>query len=291
MGRPERIWHMVPVIGRFNWPGSLLTWDVIVLQGYMILNLLIPLYILYHRYIDKEYNHKIVFVFVLLSIGWAISIHTVTAFLFSSNSARPFWHSALTAPRFLASAFTAGPAFMILAFRIINRYSTYDVPRKAIDLLALIVTVAIQINLIMVGAEIFTEFYAETSHSASAHYMFFGLKGLNSLVPWVYSAITMNVIAAVLLMIHRTRQNMTTLTIACILAAVGIWMEKGMGFVIPGFIPTPLGEVFEYFPTITELLIALGVWSIGMLIFTVLVKVAIPIQGGRLQWSKAGGTA
>ena len=99
------------------------------------------------------------------------------------------------------------------------------------------------------------------------------------------------IIAVVLLMIHRTRRNMTTLTIACILAAVGIWIEKGMGFVLPGFIPTPLGEVFEYFPTVTELLVTLGVWSIGMLIFTVLVKVAIPIQGGQLKWSKAGETA
>ena len=291
MGRPERIWHMIPFIGRFNWPNSMLTWDVMVLQGYMILNLVIPLYILFHRYVGKEYNHKLVFVLVVVSIFWAISIHTVTAFLFSSNTARPFWHSALTAPRFLASAFTAGPAFMIIAFRIIGRYSDYEIPRKAIDLLAIIVTIAMQINLIMVGAEVFTEFYPETSHSASAHYMFFGLKGLNGLIPWIYTALTMNIIAVILLMIHRTRQNLNILTFACVLAAVGIWLEKGMGFVIPGFIPTPLGEVFEYFPTINEVLIALGVWSIGMLIFTILVKIAIPIQGGRLQWSKAGKTA
>ena len=291
MGRPERIWHVFPFIGRFNWPDSMLTWDVIVLQGYMILNLALPLYILYHRYVGKDYNHKLVYGLVILSIFWAISIHTVTAFLFSSNAARPFWHSALTAPRFLASAFTAGPAFMIIAFRIIHRYANYEIPRQAIDMLAIIVTVAMQINLVMVGAEIFTEFYSETAHSAHAHYLFFGLNGLNGLVPWIYSAIVMNIIAVVLLMIHRTRRNMTTLTIACILAAVGIWIEKGMGFVLPGFIPTPLGEVFEYFPTVTELLVTLGVWSIGMLNFTVLVKIAIPIQSGRLQWSKAGGTA
>jgi len=291
MGRPERIWHMLPFIGRFNWPNSMLTWDVLVLQGYMLLNLFVPLYILYHRYVGKDYNHKLVFGFVVLSIFWAISIHTVTAFLFSSNTARPFWNTALTAPRFLASAFTAGPAFMIIAFRIIDRFSTYEIPKQAINMLALIVTVAMQINLVMVGAEIFTEFYAETSHSASAHYMFFGLNGMNGLMPWVYSAIIMNIIAVTLLMIHRTRQNLNTLTFACVLAAVGIWMEKGMGFVVPGFVPTPLGEVFEYFPTINEILIALGVWSIGMLIFTALVKVAIPIQGGTLQWSKAGNTA
>ncbi len=287
MGRPDRIWHLLPVIGRFNWPLSLLTWDVAVLQGYMILNLLVPGYILYHRYAGKSYNHRLVFFLAIVSMFWAFSIHTVTAFLFSSNAARPFWHVSLLAPKFIASAFTAGPAFIIIAFRVIKSRTTFEIPEKIINLLALIVTVAMQINLFMLGAELFTEFYAETSHSASAHYLFFGLKGLNGLVPWIYSAIILNVMALVLLMFHQTRTNTNTLTIACVMAAVGVWIEKGMGFVVPGFIPTPIGEIQEYLPTFTEVKVSLGVWAIGLLVFTVLVKAAIPIEDEKLRYQKS----
>ncbi len=286
MGRPDRIWHLFPVIGRFNWPYSILTWDVIVLQGYMLLNLLVPGYILYHRYSGRDYNHGLVFFLAVISMFWAFSIHTVTAFLFSSNSARPFWHVSLLAPKFIASAFTAGPAFIIIAFRVIKSRTTFEVPDKIINLLAIIVTVAMQINLFMLGAELFTEFYAETSHSASAHYLFFGLKGLNSLAPWIYTAILLNVIAVILLMVHKTRSNPKTLTLACIFAAVGVWIEKGMGFVVPGFIPTPLGEIQEYLPTLTEVKVSIGVWAIGLLVFTILVKAAIPIEDEKLRYQK-----
>ncbi|MDH5560136.1 MAG: polysulfide reductase NrfD [Deltaproteobacteria bacterium] len=284
MGRPDRLWHMLPFIGRFNWPMSLLTWDVIVLSGYLLLNLFMPLYILFHEYSEKDSNKKFIFIAAVVSMFWAISIHTVTAFLFASNPARPFWHSALLAPKFLASAFTAGPAFIILAFRVIDRSDAYRIGHKAIDLLAAIVAIAMQVNLLMLVSELFTEFYSEGTHSASARYLFFGLHGFNSLVPWIYTSILMNIVAAVILMVEKWRRNNTLLSIACVLAMVGVWIEKGMGFVIPGFIPTPIGEVFEYGPTWTEIFISLGIWCAGLLVFTILVKAAIPIQRGRLRY-------
>mgnify|MGYP001827138527 CR=1 FL=1 len=33
LGGPLQAWHMIPGIGLFNWPTSLLTWDVLVLNG------------------------------------------------------------------------------------------------------------------------------------------------------------------------------------------------------------------------------------------------------------------
>ena len=285
MGRPDRLWHLMPVIGRMNWPYSLLTWDVIVLNGYFVLNLFIPMYILYNKFMGREGNHKLIFMGAVVSMFWAISIHTVTAFLFSSNSARPFWSTALLAPKFLASAFTAGPAFIILAFKAIQKSKTYNVSNQSIKMLALIVTIALQINLIMTFSEFFTEFYNEGTHSASARYLFFGLNGFDSLVPWIYTSVIMSLIAVLLLMIRRTRENSNTLMLACVLVVVAVWIEKGMGFVIPGYVPTPIGEIFEYFPTIHEIQISIGVWAIGLLVFTALVKAAIPIQNGVLQHS------
>jgi len=289
LGRPERMLHMVPGIGRLNWPTSLLAWDVIVLSGYALLNLGIPFYLLYSRYRGKEANFRLYFPFVVISMFWAISIHTVTAFLFSANPARPFWHTALLGPRFIASAFASGPALIILTLQIIRNVTTYQVSRSVIDTLALIMTISLQINLFFVGAELFTDFYNEGAHAASIHYLFLGLDGFNSLQPWIWFALALNVVAVVILMINPLRQKTLTLNIACVLAFFGIWIEKGMGLVIPGFVPTPLGEVFEYAPTSVELSVAAGLWAFGILMFILLAKVVIAIEQGRLRDRQPSG--
>jgi molybdopterin-containing oxidoreductase family membrane subunit len=285
LGRPDRMWHMIPWIGRLHFPASLLAWDIVVLTGYLVLNLTIPFYMLFSRYRGREPNPRLYFPAVLVSIVWAISIHTVTAFLFSSNVARPFWHTAVLGPRFLASAFTAGPALIVLALQIIDRNTPFKVQSSVIDLMALITTVALQINLFLVGAEIFTDFYFRTEDVVAATYLYLGLNGANRLVPWIWSAILLDGTAAIMLTIHPLRRRRGFLSIACVLAIVGVWIEKGMGLVIPGFVPTPLGEVFEYSPHWGEVFVSLGIWALGILIFTLLAKVAIPIELGDLRRS------
>ncbi|HWC03859.1 MAG TPA: NrfD/PsrC family molybdoenzyme membrane anchor subunit [Methylomirabilota bacterium] len=287
LGRPDRMWHMIPWVGRLHFPASLLAWDIVVLTGYLGLNLAIPFYILFSRYRGREPRARLYFPAVLLSIVWAISIHTVTAFLFSSNVARPFWHTAVLGPRFLASAFTAGPALIVLALQIIDRNTPFKVQSSVIDLMALITTVALQINLFLVGAEIFTDFYFRTEHVAAATYLYLGLNGANRLVPWIWIAILLDGAAAIMLTLHPLRKRRVFLSIACALAIVGVWIEKGMGLVVPGFVPTPLGEVFEYSPHWGEVFVSLGIWALGMLVFTLLAKVAIPIELGELRRSAA----
>jgi len=289
LGRPDRLWHMIPVIGRLNFPVSLLAWDVLVLSGYLVLNLVIPFYLLYNRYRGVESNFRLYFPFVVLSMFWAISIHTVTAFLFSANPARPFWHTALLGPRFIASAFASGPALIILTLQIVRQAASYKVSQSVIDTLALIMTIAMQINLFFVGAELFTDFYNEGAHAASIHYLFLGLGGFDSLQPWIWFALALNLVAVVILMINPLRRNMRTLNAACVLAFVGIWIEKGMGLVIPGFVPTPLGEIFEYAPTTVELSVAAAIWAFGVLVFTLLAKAVIAIETGRLAARPAAG--
>lgn len=283
LGRPDRIWHMIPWLGRLHFPASLLAWDIVVLTGYLLLNLTIPFYMLFSRYRGREPSVSVYFPAVLISIGWAISIHTVTAFLFSSNVARPFWHTAVLGPRFLASAFTSGPALIVLALLIIGRNTPFKVQSSVIDLMALIATIALQINLFLLGAEIFTDFYFRTEEIAAATYLYLGLNGANMLVPWIWSAVVLDVAAVIILTIHPLRQRRAFLSVACVLAIVGVWIEKGMGLVVPGFVPTPLGEVFEYSPHWGEVFVSLGIWALGMLVFTLLAKVAIPVELGTLR--------
>jgi molybdopterin-containing oxidoreductase family membrane subunit len=280
LGRPDRMLHMLPMIGSLNFPQSMLAWDVLVLSGYLALNLAIPFYVHYCHYRGREPNFAAYFPFVVLAIFWAISIHTVTAFLFSANTARPFWHVALLGPRFIATAFVSGPALIIIVLQLIRRFTSYPVPSSVIDTLALIMTVALQISLFFVGVELFTDFYNESAHAASVRYLYFGLEGMNSLVPWVWTALAMNGVAVVILTIHPLRRQRRLLNIACVLAFFAIWIEKGMGFVVPGFVPTPLGEVFEYSPTAVELVLSGGIWAFGALVFTLLARASIAIESG-----------
>ncbi len=286
LGGPIRAWHLIPGIGRFNWPDSMLAWDVIVLNGYLFINLTIPLYILISRYQGKEPNKKFYLPGVMISVFWAVGIHMVTAFLYAGLPARPFWNNALLGPRFLASAFAAGPALIIICLQVIHHYTDYKIAKTTIRKISLVVTVAAQINLVMLISELFKEFYAPTHHSISALYLYFGLDGKNALMPWIYSSITMNVLATIILTIHTFRKDLKWLNLACVLLFIAIWIEKGMGLIIPGFIPGPWGAIVEYAPTWIEIGVTIGIWAMGIFIFTLLVKAAIPIENGNLRFRK-----
>jgi molybdopterin-containing oxidoreductase family membrane subunit len=225
----------------------------------------------------------------MLAIFWAISIHTVTAFLYSANTGRPFWHNALLAPRFIASAFCSGPALAIIILQLVRKLAGYPVRQSAIDTLRVTMTVALQVTLFFILAELFTDFYFEGAHSASARYLFFGLHGAAKLTPWIWTAIALLVIAVTILMVHSLRRKPVLFTIACVLTVIGVWIEKGMGLVIPGYIPTPLGEIFEYLPNVTEVRIALGIWAIGLLTFTLLAKAGMAIERGQVRMGNNNG--
>ncbi|MBE7503944.1 MAG: polysulfide reductase NrfD [Verrucomicrobiales bacterium] len=286
LGRPDRFHHLLL---RFNFPMSMLTWDVIALNGYLLLNLHICGYLIYCAYCGRRPAKKFYIPFVFVAIAWAISIHTVTAFLYVGLGGRPFWNSAIIAPRFLASAFAAGPAFIILTLQVVRRFTRHQVSDDALFTLRRIVQVALLINLFLLLCELFTEFYADTRHVASAQYLFLGLHGRNALVPWIWTAIAMNVVATTLFMLPASRA-LPTLNVACVLAIVGIWIEKGMGLIVPAFIPTPLGELVEYAPTLHETLICFGIWAFGLLVYTILVRVSVPVLAGQVTYAHRWGS-
>jgi Ni/Fe-hydrogenase subunit HybB-like protein len=284
MGQPLRAWHILPVIGSMNFPISLLSWDVVVLNGYLALNTIVVFYVLYKIANGKDYSMAVIGPLIILSIPWAVSIHTVTAFLYNGISARPFWNASILAPRFLASAFCSGPAIMLVLFQIIRKLSDVKIEDQAIFKIAELIAYAMGINLFLLGAEVFKEFYSGSIHSYAIEYLYFGLQGKSSLVPWMWSASILNITAFFLFLFPKTRQNFTTLNMGCIFIMIGVYIEKGMGLVVPGFIPDTLGEIYEYSPTMSEITITLGVWATGALIYTLLLKFAIPVYTGKLRF-------
>lgn len=284
MGQPLRVWHILPVIGAMNFPASLLAWDVVVLNGYLAINAIITFYVLYRLSIGKEYSMAVIGPLIILSIPWAVSIHTVTAFLYNGLSARPFWNASILAPRFLASAFCSGPAIMLILFQIIRKRSEVDIDNRAIFKIAELIAYAMAINLFLLGAEVFKEFYSGSIHSYPITYLYFGLHGKTSLVPWMWAATIFNITAFCLFLLPRTRENFTTLNMGCVLVIMGVYIEKGMGLVVPGFVPDTLGEIYEYSPTTSEILVTMGIWAAGALLYTLLLKFAVPIYTGKLRF-------
>jgi len=284
LGRPDRFSHILPFTGKLNFPQSILAWDVIVLNGYLFLNVFIPGYLLYMKYLGKEPNAKYYLPFVFISMVWAVSIHTVTAFLYSGLGGRPFWNAAILAPRFIVSAFAGGPALLMLIFQASRRFTEMKIPESVFDYLKRIMTYTMLINLFLLGCEVFKEFYTDATHVLSARYLFFGILGHQMLVPYIWSAILMELFAIFVLLTPNLRNNWKFMRVACVMAFLGIWVEKGMGLIVPGFIPTPLGDLVEYTPSKIEILVSLGIWSFGALLFTMMGKVVLAIETGELRF-------
>jgi molybdopterin-containing oxidoreductase family membrane subunit len=274
LGQPMRAFNMLI----YPTPNSILFWDMIVLNVYLFLNIVIGWNVLEAERNNVHYQAWLK-PLIYLSIPWAVSIHTVTAYLYSGLPGRGFWMTAILAPRFLSSAFAAGPALLILLCLIIRRVTNYDPGREQIQSLAKIVAYAITINVFFFLCEIFTVFYSNIpEHMDHIKYLFVGLHGHGVLVPWMWTSMILMLISIILLVNPITRKNEAVLTVACITTFVGTWIDKGLGIISGGFVPNPLHHVNEYIPTIPEILIALGVWATGFFVLTILFKIAVSVK-------------
>lgn len=287
MGRPERFWHALPGPGSLNLPRSILGWDMVVLNFYLFLNLFTVLLIGGHRFYGREADKRIVLPLILISIPAAVALHTVTAFVYNGLAARPFWNASILAPRFLASAFCSGPALMIILFQILRKRTDLSIENRSIFRIAGIMAYAMAVNLFLLLAEVFKEYYSDTIHLAPMQYLFTGLHGHQALVPFTWTAIAFNVTSFFIFLLPRTRENLVTLNIGCVLVFIGVWIEKGMGLVVPGFTPDALGEIYEYMPSRTEVMVSLGILALGAMVYTFFIRFAAAIDTGRLRHPSA----
>jgi molybdopterin-containing oxidoreductase family membrane subunit len=260
-------------------PTSILFWDMIVLNVYMLLNIVIGWNVLSAERKGISYQ-KWVKVLIYISIPWAFSIHTVTAFLYAGIPGRHYWLTAIMAARFLSSAFASGPALLILLCLIVRKVSKFDPGKEQIRTLGGIVTYAFILNMFFLLLEVFTAFYSQIpGHMHSFIYLFWGLEGHGSvLAPWMWASIAFAVVALALLIVPATRRREDILAVGCAAVIASTWIDKGFGLVIGGFIPNPFERVFEYWPTVPEVLISVGVWATGFFILSVLYKIVVSVK-------------
>jgi molybdopterin-containing oxidoreductase family membrane subunit len=277
VGNPLRLWHMLPFIGNLNVPSSLLGWDFLVLNAYFLLNLGIVTYLLYRLFSKKEYNKSFLYPLILLSIPLAIGIHTVTAFLYNGLAGRPYWNTALLAPKFLASAFCSGPAVLLILFLILKKTTNFQIRDEAIWKIAELMAYAMFINLFFFFSEVFKEVYSDSEHLVHLKYLFKGIGENRDIVIYGWASVIISIIAFLLFLVPKTRKNIVTLSIGAVLIYSGVYIEKGIALLIPGFTPDVLGQIYVYRPSLTEIRTSVAIFSIGFLIFTLLTKVAVAI--------------
>ena len=274
LGMPMRILNVV----MYPRPNSILFWDMIVLNGYLLINIFVGWNVLAAERKGVHYPDWVK-VLIYLSIPWAFSIHTVTAFLYAGLPGRHSWLTAIMAARFLASAFCSGPALLILLCLVVRKVTRFDPGKEQIRTLGGIVAYAMILNVFFLLLEVFTAFYSQIPGEMNTFvYLYKGLEGHGRLVPYMWASVAFAVIALILLIVPGTRRKEDTLAVACGAVFLSTWLDKGLGLVVGGFIPNPFDTVTEYWPTLPELFISVGVWATGFFILTVLYKIAISVK-------------
>ncbi len=274
MGQPLRVLNVI----LHPTPNSVMFFDMIVLSVYLFLNLLVGWTVLGA---ERKGTPPPTWIkpFIYWAIAWAPSIHIVTAFLYSGIPGRHLWLSAIMGARFLASAFSAGPALIIILCFILRRYTKFDPGKEAIQSLGKIVTYAMILNVLFLGFEIFTAFYSTIpGHTHPFVYLYSGLEGHGKMVPIMWFSSILAAVSLFLLIIPKIRRNEKALGVAAVTVFISLWLDKGFGLIVGGFVPNMFERVFEYWPTTPELLITLGVWGVGFLVLTILYKVATTIK-------------
>jgi [DsrC]-trisulfide reductase subunit P len=274
LGNPVRIMNVI----LYPTPNSILFWDMIVLNVYLLLNIVVGWNVLAAERKGVKYK-KWVKVLAYVSIPWAFTIHTVTAFLYAGIPGRHFWLTAIMAARFLSSAFCAGPALLVLLCLIVKKVSKFDPGKEQLQTLGGIIAYAMILNVFFFLLEVFTAFYSQIpGHMHSIEFLFHGLDGYGKLAPWMWTATGFAVVALILLIVPATRRKQDTLAIACISVIIATWIDKGLGLIVGGFTPNMFDTVTPYWPTTLEILITIGVLAAGFFVLTILYKIAVSIK-------------
>ena len=275
MGQPQRVLNVI----LHPTPNSVMFWDMTVLSGYLLLNVVIGWVTLEAERHQVDPPKWIKF-FIYLSIFWAFSIHTVTAFLYAGIPGRHYWLTAIMAARFLSSAFCSGPAILLLLSFVLKRVSGFDPGKEAVQTLTKIIAYAMGINVFFYALEVFTAFYSQVpGHMHPMVALFSGHDGHSLWVnSWMWTAVVLGLVSLLLIAMPGTRDNEKILPFTLVILVAATWIDKGLGLLIGGFTPNTFDQITTYAPSIAELAIGLGIYAIGALVLSLLWKIALDVK-------------
>jgi len=254
MGKPDRVLNII----FFPNLRSLFFWDLLFLSGYLATTITAGWAMLGA---EKKGVPPPAWVKLLLnlSIPLAVGIFFATAFLFGGLPELSLWVTGVLALRFIASAFAAGMALLILVTLIVKKTTEFDTGKEARERLAMVATYAGVANVLLLGVQVFTTFYSN--------------------VPLLWFSLIAGVISVAILLIPASRQSQQWLVAGCTALVLSVWVDKSAGLLIGGeLFPAPLGSIVTYAPTSTEMFVVAGIWSFGSLLFTALLKVVVAVK-------------
>lgn len=275
LGQPQRVLNVI----LHPTPNSVMFWDMLVLSGYLLLNLLIGWVTLEAERHQVE-PPKWIKMFIYVSIFWAFSIHTVTAFLYAGIPGRHYWLTAIMAARFLASAFCSGPALLLLLVFVVRRLTGFDPGKDALRTLTKIIAYAMGLNIFFFTLELFTAFYSQIpGHMHPIVALFAGHDGhalwING---WMWTAAVLAVLSFLLMAFPGTRNNEKLLPYTLFVLVVATWIDKSLGMLWAGFTPNAFDTITPYAPSLAEITIGIGVYGVGALIVSLLWKIALDVK-------------
>jgi Ni/Fe-hydrogenase subunit HybB-like protein len=185
----------------------------------------------------------------------------------------------LLAPRFLASAFASGSALLVLLILLMRRLQGFSVTGEAVHRLLSIATYCMLIHVFFELMEWFTTFYSGLPEGANHFwYLFVGVDGNQFYVPWMRISALLAVFSLAVFLAPAWRSRRALVLLACASAFVSIWLDKGLGLMVGGFVPTDLGSVATYAPNLPEWTVVTGIWAFGALLITVLYKITFSVR-------------
>jgi len=279
LGQPARVLNLL-ISPRFNSP---LIWDVVVIGVYLVISLA------YLYYLQKpDLSEKTRYIFSAVALPVAVLVHSVTAWIFGLQIARPIWHSALMAPLFVASALDSGLALLLVVLVILEGRGTLKLEEGLLSTLAGLLAVLVAVDVFFVFSEVLTALYPAEAKLMS----YFDLLLSGSLAPFFWGEVILAVIPFLLLLSRRRRENKRLVVLASLLVVVGVFFKRVWlvfsAYLLPlinsapgvtlGKYPVELAHqnfgsvqvwatAGSYTPTGVELLITIGLLALGVLLY------------------------
>jgi len=299
MGRPERLGYVF-LYGRFQSP---ILWDVTVITTYFVLSFLLyylpmvpdlaishktattlpgwikPVYRIFslnwtNKPEQNEVIHRSVRILLILLLPAALSIHTVTSWLFAVTS-RAGWDSTVFGPYFVSGAFVAGSAAVIIAmFFYRNNYKLKDYLTNMHfnnmgKLLVLVSLVYLYFN---INEFLVPGYKLKRADAIHLHDLF---AGAGSLMFWTVQI--GGLLIPIFLLLFRKMRKPLPVTLISVAVIIGAWFKRYI-IVIPTqehpFLPiqhVPL-NFKVYTPTLIETGITMVSFILVLIIITMLSK-------------------
>ena len=308
VGHPERLLNIV-FGGRFTSP---IMWDLFVITLYLIVGLFEAWVFFGARWRNQTevQRERVLKIAAFVAFPVAILVHSITAWIFGLQIGRPFWNSALMAPIFLSSAVVSGLGLLLVVAFVGGKKGIPGLGQENRSTLVSLLSAFIVLDLFLLFCDLFTALYAgETAAAAGASTLISG-----SLAPIFWSEILFGALVPLaLLVVPQTRSSSGWLGLAGLLVMLGVFAKR-INIIMPGYLTTEnisyapgvssgdfvpaAGTLFRagqssftnvpsYIPTVTEIVITLGILAMVAFVVTVGVRMVIERALPAAQGSRA----